>query len=95
MYIREESYDTALLKAERDLATSGYELPVVSPTSGDDTLPMPDEKALEYLQRHPKPAKLEDYQPGASRTLVLDALKKVAKSPKPSPKRGEQPESTS
>ncbi len=27
--------------------------------------------------------KLEDHQPGASRSLVLDALKKVAKSHKP------------
>lgn len=39
--------------------------------------------------------KLEDYQPGASRGLVLDALKKVAISPKPSPKNGEQPAPTS
>ena len=35
--------------------------------------------------------KLEDHKPGASRALVLDALKKVAISPKPSPKNGEQP----
>ncbi len=39
--------------------------------------------------------KLEDYQPGASRTLVLDALKKVSKSPKPSRKNGGQPAPTS
>lgn len=38
---------------------------------------------------------LEDYQPGASRALVFDALKKVAKSPKPSPKHGERPAPTS
>jgi len=38
---------------------------------------------------------LEDYQPGASRTLVLDALKKVATSSQLSPKNGEQPVSTS
>ena len=39
--------------------------------------------------------KLEDHQPGASRTLVLDALKKVSKSPKPCEKHGGQPVSTS
>ena len=41
------------------------------------------------------PSELQDYEPGASRALVLDALKKVAKSPKPSPKHGGQPASTS
>ena len=38
---------------------------------------------------------LEDYQLGASRALMLDALKKVAKSPKPSQKPAEQPVSAS
>ncbi len=38
---------------------------------------------------------LEEYQPGASRTLVLDALKKVAKSQKLSRKNGGQPAPTS
>ena len=38
---------------------------------------------------------LEDYQPGASRALVLDALKKVVISPKPFPKNGGQPVSAS
>jgi len=39
--------------------------------------------------------KLEDYQPGANQALVFDALKKVAISPKPSPKNGRQPVSAS
>lgn len=42
-----------------------------------------------------KAKNLEDYQPGASKALVLDALKKVAITPKPSPKNGEQPDSAS
>ena len=92
MYSREESYDTAWLKAERDLATSGYVLPLESlatPSSEDDILSILDEKILKHIQRNPNPTKLEDYQPGASRALVLDALKKVAKSPKPSQKHDE------
>ena len=38
---------------------------------------------------------LEDYRPGVSRASVLDALKKVAISPKPSTKNGGQPVSAS
>jgi hypothetical protein len=33
-----------------------------------------------------KEKKIEDYEPGATQTQVLKALKKVAKSPKPSEK---------
>ncbi len=36
--------------------------------------------------------KLEDYEPGATRSDVLKVLKKVATSPKPSPKRDSPPE---
>ena len=50
---------------------------------------------LNTNQPHYVSKKLEDYQPGASRALVLDALKKVAKSPKPSQKHSEQPVSAS
>ena len=92
MYTREESYDTAWLKAERDLAISSYGLPqepLVAPSSKDDILPLMNEKILKDVQQNPKPAKLEDYQPGASRARVLDTLKKVAKSPKPSQKHSE------
>lgn len=42
-----------------------------------------------------KTRELEDYEPGASRAEIFGALKKVAKSPKPSQKRDEPPEPTS
>ncbi len=96
MYTRTESYDTAWLKAERDLAISSYELPLeslVSPSPKDDILPILNEKIIKDIQRNP--TKLENYRPGVSRAIVLDALKKVAKSPKPSRKYGGQPVSTS
>ncbi len=98
MYSREESYDTAWLKAERDLATSGYVLPLDSlatPSSEDDILPILDEKILKHIQQNPNPTKLENYQPGANRDLVFDALKKVARTSKPCEKRTEQPDATS
>ena len=52
-------------------------------------------KAKPEQVKQVKVKKLEDYQPGVSRALVLDALKKVAKSPKPSQKHSEQPVSAS
>lgn len=70
MYVRKESYDTAWLKAERDLAISGYGIPSIPsavPSSTDEP-----------------PTDLGDYNPGASRPDVFKALKKVATSPKPS-----------
>lgn len=39
--------------------------------------------------------KLEDYQPGASRSEIFHALKKVVTSPKPSQKHGSRPEKAS
>ena len=50
---------------------------------------------LKANQTHYVSKKLEDYQPGANRALVLDVLKKVAISPRPSPKHSEQPVLTS
>ncbi len=41
------------------------------------------------------PKELKDYAPGSSRSEILRALKKVATSPKPSQKHGEQPAPTS
>jgi len=41
------------------------------------------------------PTNLEDCKPWATRDEVFSALKKVAKSPKPSLKHGEQPAPTS
>ncbi len=38
---------------------------------------------------------LEDCDPGATKIEVFSALKKVARTPKPSPKHGEQLDSTS
>jgi hypothetical protein len=58
MYTRKESYSTAWLKAERDLATSGYGLPpalLVPPSSNEDNLPMPTEKVLERIRQIPSP----------------------------------------
>ncbi len=92
MYIRNESYVTAWLKAERDLATSGYTTSPdqsSTPSAADDIIPELDKEDMKKFRYNPNPAKLEDYQPGASQTLVLDALKKVAKSPKPCEKHSE------
>jgi hypothetical protein len=45
--------------------------------------------------KEPKQCKnLEDYNPGASQSQVFATLKKVIKSPKTSPKHGEQPAPT-
>ena len=67
MYIREESYDTAWLKAQRDLATLGHVLrldPWATPSSEDDMLPILNEGNLKHTQRKPNPTKLEEYHPG-------------------------------
>ena len=95
MYEVEEIQDYKLkwLEAERDLAINWAE-PPSDPLNyepiediGKDTERV--NKSLLDTTRN-----LEDYQPGTTRVRVFEALKKVAKSPKPSPKRGEQPEST-
>ncbi len=53
-------------------------------------------KPVERTKKSPLTSrKIEDYQPGASQAHVLKALKKVAKSPKPSQKHTEPPVSTS
>jgi hypothetical protein len=92
MYTRKDSYDTAWLKAERDLATSKVSLSV--PCSPDD-IPLleeekqdKEEKSLKHIRQSSNPSKLESYQPGATRLEVFSALKKTAKIHK---KHGKQP----
>jgi len=46
-------------------------------------------------EQHNKQTKLEDYEPGATKTQVLADLKKVATMPRPSRKRVEPPAPTS
>ena len=96
MYEVEEIQDYRLkwLEAERDLAINWAESP------SDPLNYEPVENVDKDVERVNKsllvPTRsLEDYQPGASRVLVFDALKKVAKSPKPSQKHSEQPGSAS
>lgn len=86
MYIRKESYDTAWLKAERDLATSGYTTPPdqsSTPSSTDDIIPELDKEDMKKFRQNHDPTRLENYQPGASRTEIFKALKKVARTPNP------------
>jgi len=74
MYEVEEIQDYQLkwLEVERDLAINWAKLP--SDPFNSEPIDHVDE-ATERVKRN-----LEDYQPGASRALVLDALKKVSKS---------------
>ena len=88
MYTKKESYETAWLKAERDLAISGYVLhpdSSTTPCSTDEINPKLDEDILEHVQPDTAPTKLENYTPGASREEIFNALKKVAKTSKSKP----------
>jgi hypothetical protein len=58
-------------------------------TIKDSDIPIKTKKCR-TLKRH----ELEDYEPGATRTEVFQALKKVATSPKPCQKRAQPPEPT-
>lgn len=89
-----QDYKLKWLEAERDLAVNWAK------STSDPLSPEPIDNVDEDTERVNKSLlgskrNLADYQPGANRALVLDALKKVAKSPKPSQKHSEQPVSTS
>ncbi len=89
-----EDYKQKWLEAERDLAIN-WALP---PSDSLNYEPIENvDKDTERVNKSllVPTRSLEDYQPGASRAVVLDALKKVTKSPKPSQKHGKQPVSTS
>lgn len=80
MYIRKESYDTAWLKAERDLAISNYKTNAKDDISSiDNNSSILNEKILKQIKKDSDSTKLEDYQPGITKEQMLEALHIVTK----------------
>ena len=89
-----QDYRQKWLEAERDLAINWVQPPSISPSYEPfDNVDKDIESINESLSTS---RKLEDYQPGATKTQVLSALKKVTRTPKQlSAKHGKQPVPTS
>jgi len=84
-----QDYRQKWLEAERDLAINWIELQPASPNYEPiDNADKDTERVKELLLT---PKNLEDYQPSATQVHVFEALKKVAKSRKPSQKHAEPP----
>ena len=86
-----QDYKQKWLEAERDLAIIWAEPPFDHESI--DNVDKDTERVNKSLLNPTR--NLEDYQPGTTRVRVFEALKKVAKSRKPSQKHGELPAPTS
>jgi len=88
-----QDYRQKWLEAERDLALNWVE-PPFDPLNYEpiDNVDKDTERVNKSLLT---PRNLEDYQPGATQARVFEALKKVAKSRKPSQKHAGSPATAS
>lgn len=84
-----QDYGQKWLEAERELVLNWVDIPV-APLNGE-----PRDNADRDSKRVSKalllPRMLEDYQPGATQAHVLQALKRVAKSERPSQRHTRRP----
>lgn len=82
-----QDYGQKWLEAERDLAINWVELPVA--LLDDEAVDNADRDTERVNKSRLPSRKLEDYRPGATQAHVFDALKKAARSRKPSQKHNE------